>query len=59
VLPVGEGLLTFSTLDEAVEAVEAVNGDYRRHCLAARAIAEEEFECRAVAGRLLRDVGLT
>ena len=40
-------------------AIEEVNGDYRRHCRAARAVAEEHFEARAVATRLLRDLGLT
>lgn len=58
VLPTGQGLFSFSTLDEAVAAIEEVNGNYRRHCLAARAIAEEYFEAGKVAARLLRDVGL-
>ena len=58
VLPTGQGLFSFSTLDEAVAAIEEINGDYRRHCLAARAIAEEYFEAGKVATRLLRDVGL-
>jgi glycosyltransferase involved in cell wall biosynthesis len=58
VLPTGQGLFSFSTLDEAVAAIEEINGDYRRHCLAARAIAEEYFEAGKVAARLLRDVGL-
>ena len=58
VLPTGQGLFSFSTLDEAIAAIEEINGDYRRHCLAARAIAEEYFEAGKVAARLLRDVGL-
>lgn len=58
VLPTGQGLFSFTTLDEAVAAIEEINGDYRRHCLAARAIAEEYFEAGKVAARLLRDVGL-
>src|SRR5206468_1268284 len=37
--PTGEGLLTFTTLDEAAEVVEAINRDYPRHCRAAREIA--------------------
>jgi hypothetical protein len=54
VLPTGEGLFAFSTLDQALAAVEAINADYRRHCAAARAIAEEYLE----AARLLADIGL-
>jgi hypothetical protein len=52
-LPVGEGLLAFRTLDEAVEAIEAVNTDYERHRRAARAIAEEFFDARTVLSGLL------
>jgi hypothetical protein len=58
VLPVGEGLFAFRTAAEAVEAVEAVNADYMRHAKAARAIAEEFFEARGVARRLLEATGL-
>ena len=58
VIPTGQGLFAFTTADEAREAVEAINLDYRRHCLAARAIAEEYFEAKAVAARLLAGIGL-
>jgi hypothetical protein len=58
VLPVGEGLFGVSTVEEAAAAVEAINADYDRHSRAARALAEEHFEARGVAARLLRDAGL-
>ena len=58
VLPTGTGLFSFTTLDEAVAAIEEINRDYRRHCLAARAIAEQYFEAGKVAARLLGDLGL-
>lgn len=58
ILPTGQGLFAFTTMDEALAAVEAINRDYRRHCQAARAIAEECFDGRSVAARLLSDVGL-
>ncbi len=58
VLPTGEGLFAFTTMEEALDAIDAINDDYRRHCEAARAIAEEYFEARSVAGRLLADTGL-
>ncbi len=57
-LPTGEGLFAFTTIDEAAAAVDAIDRDYRRHCEAARAIAEEHFEARRIAARLLADVGL-
>jgi hypothetical protein len=58
ILPTGEGLFSFTTIDEALAAIDRINGDYRRHCLAARAIAEEYFEAGKVAARLLTDVGI-
>jgi hypothetical protein len=37
--PTGDGLLTFSNLDEAARGVEAISNDYPRHARAARALA--------------------
>lgn len=59
VLPTGAGLFAVADVDEAAAAVDAINANYRRHCDAARAVAFEHFECTAVAGRLLRDLGVT
>lgn len=56
-LPVGEGLLAFSTEDEAATAVDAVQADYARHSAAARRIAEEHFDSDRVLRRLLELVG--
>jgi hypothetical protein len=58
VLPTGEGLFAFTTMDEALAAIDAINSDYRRHCEAAQMIAEEYFEARSVAARLLTDISL-
>jgi hypothetical protein len=58
ILPTGEGLFAFTTQEDALAAVDAINGDYRRHCVAARAIAEEYFRADAVAAKLLADLGL-
>lgn len=55
-LPAGEGLLAFHNLDEAVAAIDIVNGNYARHCRAARAMAEEFFDARQVLGGLLARV---
>lgn len=47
-LPSGMGVLSFSTPQEALGAVEEVNRRYKFHCRAARAIAEEYFDARKV-----------
>jgi hypothetical protein len=58
VLPVGEGLFSFRTIDEAADAIEQVRGDYTRHSAAARAIAEEYFRAESVLGRMMKDLSL-
>lgn len=55
VLPVGEGLLAFNTMDEAVDAIRQVEADYDRHAQAARAIAEEYFDSDKVLADLISD----
>jgi hypothetical protein len=47
-LPNGEGMFRFSSVDEAVHALRAVDADYRRHCRAAREIAESYFDSHQV-----------
>jgi hypothetical protein len=58
-LPVGEGLLTFRTLDEAVAGAQSIAADYGRHSRAARRIAEEYFESGKVIGQILEQIGMT
>ena len=53
-IPTGEGLFSFSNMDEAVGAIEAIESDYERHRRAAREIAAEYFDARTVLPRLLR-----
>jgi glycosyltransferase involved in cell wall biosynthesis len=53
VLPVGEGLLSFADPDEAVDAIEEVDGHYSRHSRAARDIAREYFDSDRVLSRLV------
>jgi hypothetical protein len=55
VLPTGEGLLPFTTVAEAVNAIRAVEGDYARHARAARAIAETCFDSAPVLTRLIEE----
>jgi hypothetical protein len=52
-LPHGDGLLAFSTPDDAVAAIEHINGNYERHARAALDIAHEYFDARLVLPRLL------
>jgi hypothetical protein len=58
VLPLGEGLFAFTTMEEILAALEAIESDYDRHARAARAIAEEHFRAETVLARLLADLGL-
>jgi hypothetical protein len=55
IFPTGEGLLSFSSLEEAAAALEKVEADYDRHAKAARAIAEEYFESDRVLTQLIED----
>jgi hypothetical protein len=55
--PLGEGLLTFSTLEEAVEGVDRIRADYEAHARAARRLAEHAFDARIVLARMLEEVG--
>jgi hypothetical protein len=56
ILPVGEGILGFQTMEEAVAATREVEGNYGRHAKAARAIAEAHFDSDKVLTRLIEDV---
>jgi hypothetical protein len=58
IYPTGSGLFAFTTLQDAVDGLAAVNADYRWHCDAARALAEQEFDSDRVLTRLLQDAGL-
>jgi hypothetical protein len=53
VYPVGEGLLSFRTLEEAVDGVARIARGYDGHCWAARALAEEYFDSDRVLSRLV------
>jgi hypothetical protein len=57
-LPAGGGLFAFSTVDEAVNAIDMVNVDYARQCRRAREIAEAHFRAELVLGSLLERIGV-
>jgi hypothetical protein len=52
-LPRDEGMLRFTTLDEAAAALAAVDARYEHHARAAREIVEAHFDVSDVAARLL------
>lgn len=52
-IPTGKGLLTFSSLEEAVAGFEAINADYAGHCAAARKLAENRFDAAKVLQSIL------
>ena len=56
VLPVGEGLMAFSTEDEVTAGLETINRDYARHAKAARDLAVEYFDADRVLRRLITAV---
>ena len=57
-LPTGEGLLAFTTVDEAAAGAAAILGDYDRHSRAARAVAAEFFDADRVLPRFLAEAGV-
>jgi hypothetical protein len=57
-LPVGQGLLAFRTLANAVEGAKRVIADYEAHSSAARALAEQYFDSDRVLARFCEQVGI-
>jgi hypothetical protein len=57
-LPVGEGLVSFRTLDNAVSGAKRIANDYKAHSDAARTIAEEYFDSGVVLSRMLDEADL-
>jgi hypothetical protein len=57
-IPVGEGILAFSTIDEAADGIEKVRADWARHSRAGRRLAAEYFDSGRVLGSMLRELGL-
>ncbi|MGY1737097.1 hypothetical protein [Geodermatophilus sp. SYSU D00684] len=53
VIPTGEGVLAFTTPEEAADGLRALDGDLPRHARAAREIAAEYFDAVRVLDALL------
>lgn len=58
VLPTGEGLFAFRSMDDVLAALDAINSDYERHSRAAAAIATEYFQAERVLSSVLQDAGV-
>ena len=57
-LPTGRGLFAFTTMDDVLAAVDAIEGDYDGHARAAQEIADEYFGAERVVQSLLARAGL-
>lgn len=57
ILPTGEGLFAFNTMDDILEAFDQINSGYEKHSRAARSIAEEYFRAETVLAKVLDDLG--
>jgi hypothetical protein len=58
-LPVGDGLVAFRTLAEAVEGAAEIVDRYAEHAAAARRIAEEHFAADRVLPRFCEQAGIS
>ena len=56
-IPTGAGLFAFTTVEQILDAVDAINSDYGKHARAARGIAEEYFRAETILEKLLQDLG--
>lgn len=57
-IPTGRGLFGFTTMDDVLAAIDAIESDYEGHCRAAREIAEEYFGAERVVASLMSRAGL-
>jgi hypothetical protein len=56
--PAGRGLLTFTTIDDATDAIDDLTRDYPKHASAAREIAQTYFDSDKVLGKLLTELSV-
>jgi hypothetical protein len=58
ILPTGEGLFAFKTMDDVLAAIDTINSDYAKHRKAAERIAREYFAHDVVLKELVDATGL-
>ena len=56
ILPTGEGLFAFSTIDEILASLDEIETSYSRHSRAAQEIAAEYFRAETVVANLLEQL---
>ena len=56
-LPTGRGLFAFSTMEDILSAIDAIESDYEGHCRAAREIAEEYLAAEKVLSAVMDTIG--
>jgi hypothetical protein len=59
ILPTGEGLFSFRTIEDILAAFDAINTNYEKHSRAALEIAREYFDAGKVLGDLLGRIGVS
>ena len=57
-IPAGEGLLAFSTREEAIADISKVEADYEGHSEAARSVAKDYLSSERVLGDMLERIGV-
>jgi hypothetical protein len=58
ILPTGQGLFAFRTMDQILDAIDQIKADYDRHSKAALEIAHGYFAAECVLANLMEGVGL-
>src|SRR5205085_10322762 len=58
ILPTGQGLFAFQTMEQILDALGQINADYQRQSRAAQQIAQEHFAAERVLSSLTQRVGL-
>lgn len=58
ILPTGEGLFVFKTIDDVLAAFDKIKGNYKKHSNAAREIAQEYFDSDKVLKNILEQINL-
>jgi hypothetical protein len=59
ILPTGEGLFGFETMDDVLAAIDNINSNYPKHCRAAEAIGRDYFNYDVVLRDLLDEAGIS
>jgi hypothetical protein len=58
IIPTGEGLFAFRSIEEAVDAIRRVRREYGHHSIIARKLAESYFDSQVVLSELLRQASI-